>query len=1663
MRINISGKGIHRREVAGVEKLRSLPSHWYAFTNLEFIQAGSLPRQIDLVIVLDDRLLIADLKDWHGKISSDGDRWFQNDRSVDTSPVKKILENTRILKSLLSGYLSKHALSSGVKFHPWEVPLVEGCVILTGRCDIRGIPDLEKPRVFQIDEFCRVIQDGAERNGKFAQVKWLDKADPYTAASSQWRSKLAAFFGSGSGYFRPLDKRYGDYRVVSDVTYGHPKHLYSEYDVEEVTASRAFGLLRLWDFSKADSRYASEEARAEIAGREQAVISFLVDRQPELETVLIRPRIADPDKGIHYWEVFERRRQLRRIREFIAVHGAELTPAVRLDLARTVLAHVATMHRLGTAHLDLGSHSVWMELPSNIRLSHLVAASYPDLKSLGDRRYEFLASGTSLPEYILGQSFDHFRKDVFLLAVVVHNIIFGSEPRSSKEGDPPDWDAAVDQDGRFECLHDWFAKSLDVAFAERFADAQQMLDAFNEASRTATGGANAVERLQRFRRWKSMLDLYREFPPTQTLKETDRVVVWRSQAGEKKYLVKTWRRSCWGEEHLEAPRLLKFCESAEDLILSAPSGLVRLLDVGYLSDHLVLVQEFVDATNLQDAVGTNSSEWSDGVHAVGFLSRLAMTVRNLHEGGRSHGDLKPTNVLVRKDASGLTPILVDTLDFGPAQEGEIHTAAYSPRSGSGSRERDRYAVLKITEELLGMAVLNDSALRIVSDAIRTCRETPPTLSTLEPLIEALEQVLNPREPTSRRKLLVRTPGIQAGPIIQDEGRYYVWVQNPTRVTLTGATEELTLTLHRSGAKVREITRALVEQSKVALAEKRASMSVEDEIVIEPGEIADFAALNELLQAGPVQHRLAELTKSRVGDQQVVVLAEQRPETSLEEDAIPVGEPELPASIDISALWRTLIDVEQEQFTEGVADSDSYYSRDRRRHLVAFLGRKGTIDFAREDKVIVELAHKKKGWIPIGVLDHDLTRSEMLAIDASTYRAADGSQLCVAGAELRFRSLMETDSRSRRNSATSRILSRKSVIPGLVQYFDPRAALEPGEYANSVNRDVVRERYDLNMSQAEAFVRLWSKRPLGLLQGPPGTGKTKFIAALVHHALSTGVVRNVLLASQSHEAVNNAAESVLKLFRKGGEEPSLVRVGQEGSVSEALKPYHSEKVEAHYREQFRARLKHRFRVAGRHLGIPDTFSDMFFFMEATVWPIYMQLHSRLRAAEETPGESAPNRRILSLHETLRRLGQEVGIERSDSIDWTDPNAYDAAVDHVVRRHQVDTPEQVRKLRAVASLVRDWVGSVTSRRRSFEEFLANTRQIVCGTCVGLGRSSLGLASAGFDLVVVDEAARCTPSELAVPMQSGRWILLVGDHLQLEPFHEPVVIREAQRRLTIPTREVMRSDFERAFASQYGQLVGQTLRTQYRMLSTIGQVVSDVFYGGILEHGRTEPIIPADVCPDFLKKELIWVRTDHLGENAFQVPAETGTSLSNLTEANAVVDLLRRLDDHQPFVDWVSGLHEGQKPVGIICTYAEQRELIRRRLREVGISGTTLNACKIDTVDSYQGKENALVILSLVRNNTEGPIESGRRTIAQGYMARGNRINVALSRAMDRLVIVGAFDRWPKGSPLAQVATAVQKLELQQLAEFIEASGVTDDGRKGKRTSRKKRTLKRVKRTS
>ncbi len=197
--------------------------------------------------------------------------------------------------------------------------------------------------------------------------------------------------------------------------------------------------------------------------------------------MVLQPKVDDADRSVGYWEVFETRHRLKRLPEFVASEARHLSRNDHLELVRLFLAWVKAIHEQDGAHLDLGPHSVWLEAPSLVRLSHLLAARVPDVQSLGEHRYSFLSSAR-IPNDSADRSNDPRSKDAFLAGIVAHHLLFGRAPSAQTDAVPPSWDRAIDIDGSFQNLHGWFEKALAWNSHDRFSDAGAMLDAFNLAS-----------------------------------------------------------------------------------------------------------------------------------------------------------------------------------------------------------------------------------------------------------------------------------------------------------------------------------------------------------------------------------------------------------------------------------------------------------------------------------------------------------------------------------------------------------------------------------------------------------------------------------------------------------------------------------------------------------------------------------------------------------------------------------------------------------------------------------------------------------------------------------------------------------------------------------------------------------------------------------------------------------------------------------------------------------------------------------------------------------------------------------------------------------------------------------------------------------------------------
>lgn len=97
-----------------------------------------------------------------------------------------------------------------------------------------------------------------------------------------------------------------------------------------------------------------------------------------------------------------------------------------------------------------------------------------------------------------------------------------------------------------------------------------------------------------------------------------------------------------------------------------------------------------------------------------------------------------------------------------------------------------------------------------------------------------------------------------------------------------------------------------------------------------------------------------------------------------------------------------------------------------------------------------------------------------------------------------------------------------------------------------------------------------------------------------------------------------------------------------------------------------------------------------------------------------------------------------------------------------------------------------------------------------------------------MIVDEAAKATPSEVLVSMVRGKRILLVGDHRQLPPFFDAEAVEDLKEEGIAP-EEAQRSLFEDLF-SRIPASNRFTLRRQYRMHSSIAAFVSYIAYDDI-----------------------------------------------------------------------------------------------------------------------------------------------------------------------------------------------------------------------------------------
>jgi hypothetical protein len=415
--------------------------------------------------------------------------------------------------------------------------------------------------------------------------------------------------------------------------------------------------------------------------------------------------------------------------------------------------------------------------------------------------------------------------------------------------------------------------------------------------------------------------------------------------------------------------------------------------------------------------------------------------------------------------------------------------------------------------------------------------------------------------------------------------------------------------------------------------------------------------------------------------------------------------------------------------------------------------------------------------------------------------------------------------------------------------------------------------------------------------------------------------------------------------------------------------------------------------------------------------------------------------------------------------------EGAADHTARSLLADVSQRL-STDSSDELQREWlalVGGMTGAASvgtspdlsEFVELVRRGANVVFCTTSAADLEQLAKGERLFDWVIVEEAGKVHGCDLALSVQSGhRWMLL-GDHKQLAPYREDDFrkaigqlddVIKVLDTLEGPDRQLVdaawvdnwRDDpdgfkvfagnwlrtFERVYEAaqmargrrttveSVGAAAGM-LSAQYRMHPTIGDLISHTFYEKGVESKTDDTLLHEFTAPPWIAhKALVWLDMPWAKHDR-RFHEDRKPRYTNAAEAKAIGRFL-------------SSLTFGEQPVkpysvAVLSPYSRQSRLLHERLRTVTLPpglefkeslsarrGERSAPRRAHTVDSFQGNQADIVIVSLTRNNTYAPTNAddpeGRRRdepSPMGFLSQKERLNVLLSRAERLLVLVGSWE--------------------------------------------------------
>ncbi|XP_059472037.1 NFX1-type zinc finger-containing protein 1-like [Neocloeon triangulifer] len=289
----------------------------------------------------------------------------------------------------------------------------------------------------------------------------------------------------------------------------------------------------------------------------------------------------------------------------------------------------------------------------------------------------------------------------------------------------------------------------------------------------------------------------------------------------------------------------------------------------------------------------------------------------------------------------------------------------------------------------------------------------------------------------------------------------------------------------------------------------------------------------------------------------------------------------------------------------------------------------------------------------------------------------------------------------------------------------------------------------------------------------------------------------------------------------------------------------------------------------------------------------------------------------------------------------------------------------------------MGEIIQMKKTLDELLSmenvselRSKDVIGLTTNGAARLHSMLSILGCEIAIIEEAAEVMEAHIvACISKSCKHLILIGDHKQLRP---KISEYELGKFYNFDV-----SLFERMVINREGCI---TLQVQHRMAPEMAKLIVPTIYKTLENHQSVF---------ERPKLKSLTQRLSFVTHSEPEQQDKENSSRTNPHEASFLISLCQHL------------LKQGYtaNQITILTTYKGQMFLIKQKLKSILSNSSKdekeLAGVRVSVVDDFQGEENDIILLSLVRSNAEGRI---------GFLATENRVCVALSRAKQGFIIIG-----------------------------------------------------------